>query len=244
MENEVGRSLNNAEKIDSVKLAEIEKGKPPISVDLAYASEPWWYDARGFLILTFAYRSTLPAQLRLFSQNISDNHLEVAIGSGTLLNLCLLWRRIHNQTWKHIVGFDYSSQMLSGAVKRFKKDSRIQLFKEDAANLPWADCSFDSANVANSLHSFPELEKSLGEIYRVLKPGATLAGNCLLYPGKVWVLDRISTWINHWGMRKGILHRPYDKQEVKEKLVGAGFLIQKEVVRGNCYDFIVRKVKP
>ncbi|MGN2393366.1 class I SAM-dependent methyltransferase, partial [Pelomicrobium sp. G1] len=24
----------------------------------AYSSPPWWYDVRGFFILTFAYRST------------------------------------------------------------------------------------------------------------------------------------------------------------------------------------------
>lgn len=235
MENEMSQLLQKTEE------AEENKPVPPIPVDLAYASEPWWYDARGFLILTFAYRSTLLAQLRLFSQNISDEHLEVAIGSGTLLNLCLLWRRIHHQTWRHIVGFDYSSQMLSGAKKRFKNDKRIQLFKEDAANLPWEDCSFDSANIANSLHSFPELEKSLGEIYRVLKPGATLAGNCLLYPGRGWFFDRLATWINQWGIRKGILHRPYYKQEIQERLVGAGFRIHQEMVRGNCYDFIAKK---
>lgn len=133
--------------------------------------------------------------------------------------------------------------MLSGARKRFHNDNRIRLFKEDAASLPWEDCVFDSANVANSLHSFPELEKSLSEIYRVLKPGAMLAGNCLLFPQKVFILDRISTWINQWGMRKGILFKPYFQWEIQQMLVDAGFQIHKQCVRGNCYEFLAKKSK-
>ncbi len=43
-----------------------------ISIDEAYDSEPWCYDARGLLILTFAYRSTLPVQIKFFAQNATS----------------------------------------------------------------------------------------------------------------------------------------------------------------------------
>ena len=33
-------------------------GKSAEEIAEAYKSEPWWYDVRGFFILTFAYNST------------------------------------------------------------------------------------------------------------------------------------------------------------------------------------------
>ena len=36
----------------------------------AYKSAPWWYDVRGFFILTFAYNSTLTPQLRFFGPQL------------------------------------------------------------------------------------------------------------------------------------------------------------------------------
>ena len=37
----------------------------------AYDSPPWWYDVRGFLILTFAYNSTITHQLRVEGREVS-----------------------------------------------------------------------------------------------------------------------------------------------------------------------------
>jgi len=58
----------------------------------AYDSQPWWYDLRGFFILTFAYNSTLTHQLRFFAPNFGARHLELACGTGTLLEMVLRWR--------------------------------------------------------------------------------------------------------------------------------------------------------
>lgn len=213
-----------------------------VSVDEAYSSEPWWYDVRGFLILTFAYRSTLPAQIRLFGNNIGKKHLEVAIGSGTLFDLILKAKRLRGkQMESQVVGFDYAPSMLAGAKKRFKKHKNIELHQADAAALPFDNASFDTANIANAIHCLPDIESSIQEMYRVLKPGGTLAGNCLLYPKGSTFLDSVSNRINDWGMKKGILHRPYRAQEVKSLLIKYGFQIKYEKIIGNCYDFVAVK---
>ncbi len=47
-------------------------------IEKAYDSPPLWYDIRGFFVLTFAYRSTLWAQIALFGNNIGPRHLEGA----------------------------------------------------------------------------------------------------------------------------------------------------------------------
>jgi len=68
-------------------------GKTRDEIAEAYSSEPWWYDIRGFFILTFAYNSTIGTQMRFFGPNFGQKHLEVACGTGTLLEMILGWRR-------------------------------------------------------------------------------------------------------------------------------------------------------
>jgi ubiquinone/menaquinone biosynthesis C-methylase UbiE len=218
-----------------------EKIKVP--VDQAYDSEPWWYDGRGFLILTFAYRSTLPRQIRLFGHNMGSHHLEAAIGSGTLFELILKWRKWKGLAEPSIVGFDYAPRMLEGARRRFQGDSKIQLVQADAAHLIFEDDQFDTLNIANAIHCLPEVYQSFMEFHRVLKPGGTLAGNCLLYPRGSGFMDRLSTWINNWGIKKGILNRPYTALEIKKLLAQTGFEIVSESVTGNCFDFVARKAR-
>jgi ubiquinone/menaquinone biosynthesis C-methylase UbiE len=207
----------------------------------AYDSPPWWYDARGAVILTFAYRSTLGAQLRLFGRNMGASHLEVAIGSGTLLQLILLWRRWKGLPRVQIVGFDYAEPMLAGSIRRFRTASNIELHHADVARLDFADGSFDTANIANAIHCFPDIDGGLTELFRVLRPGGTLAANVLLYPRGPQPFRWIATRINDWGMRKGILHTPYDAEDIRRRILAAGFEIQEEKISGNTYNVVARK---
>lgn len=210
------------------------------SIDLAYSSEPWWYDVRGFLILTFAYRSTLPGHIQHFAANIGENHLEIAVGSGSLFDAILKWKKFRKSPIGKITAFDYADRMLNGARRRFAGMSNVTLIKADAAKLPWESLTFDTANAANCIHCFPEIEASLKEIHRVLKKDGTLAGNCLLYPKSKGPLDWIANRINQWGTRKGILNRPYQKDEIRALLQNAGFTLIQEKVTGNCYDFVAK----
>ena len=208
----------------------------------AYKSEPWWYDVRGFFILTFAYNSTLPAQLRFFGANFGAQHLEVACGTGTLLELLLRWRR-----WKRLpepgrlVGLDYAESMLAGAMHRFRKKSNFEFLLADAADMPVASDTFDTANVANALHCLPNVDGGLREMLRVLRPGGTMAANVLLFPRGPGPLKSWAERINHWGMRKGILVTPYALDDIRQRITAAGFEIVAEGVSGNCYEVLGRK---
>jgi ubiquinone/menaquinone biosynthesis C-methylase UbiE len=206
----------------------------------AYRSEPWWYDVRGFFILTFAYNSTLGAQLRFFGPNFGARHVEVACGTGTLLDLILRWRRWKKLPAVHIVGIDYTESMLAGARHRFAGRPGLEFRQADAADLPFADASFDTANIANSIHCFPDVDGALRGVFRVLKPGGTLAANVLLYPRGGWPLKNTAGWINRWGVRKGILYTPYEKSDIRQRVVNAGFEILFEEVSGNCYNLRAR----
>ncbi len=215
---------------------EIEK------IDVAYSSDPWWYDLRGFLILTFAYRTTLPSQIKLFAKNIGPEHLEAAIGTGTLLNIILKWRKIVGAPKVNILGFDYAERMLAGARKTFKNQPQLKLLRADAVALPLDDSSFDTAAIANAIHCLPDVTGSIKELYRVIKPGGLLTGNCLLEPKGNGFLDKIAKKINIWGMKKGILNRTYSAMEVINLLESSGFEIQIQEIKGNCLNFVAKKL--
>ncbi len=207
----------------------------------AYDSPPWWYDVRGFFILTFAYRSTLGRQLRLFGRNMGPQHLEVAVGTATLLDLVLRWRRWKGLPTVHIVAFDYAEPMLAGAIRRFRGVPEVELLQADVGALNMPDETFDTANIANAIHCFPDISAGLREVFRVLKPGGTLAANVLLFPRGPEPLRWIADRINRWGMRKGILHSPYQQHDIRERVGGAGFEIIEEEVAGNTYNFVARR---
>ena len=207
----------------------------------AYDSPPWWYDVRGFLILTFAYNSTLTHQLRFFTPNFGPRHLELACGTGTLLEMVLRWRRWKRLPEVNIVGVDYAEPMLAGAQKRFAGRDNIELRHADAAALPYPDAAFDTANLANAIHCLPDVPSALRELMRVLKPGGTFATNALLYPRGIWPLKQIAQRLDEWGMRKGILYSPFHAEQIRRLIADAGFEVVKEQISGNCIDVLARK---
>lgn len=214
-------------------------------IEKAYDSPPLWYDIRGFFVLTFAYRSTLWAQVALFGNNIGPRHLEGAIGSGTLFGIILAWKKITGRSIDaEIVGFDYAPSMLAGAIRRFKTTPRMRLMQSDVAALDLPDDYFDSANVANAIHCFPDVDAGLKEIGRVLKPGGKLAVNVLLYPRGIQPFKWISEKIDAWGIRKGILYTPYEQADIRARIVKAGFDIYFEEVSGNTFNVVARKCDP
>lgn len=223
------------EKQSKVETTEVDK------IDKAYSTEPWYYDLRGLFILTFSYRSTLPEQIRLFAGNMGPQHLEVALGTGTLLELVVRWRKLTGKPVSAITGFDYAERMLAGARKRFKTNNNVKLVRADAAKLQFADSAFDTVNIANAIHCLPEVQKSLQETFRVLKGGGILAGNCLLEPAGTGFFCSLARRINTWGMKKGILVKPYSANEITNLLIQAGFKTLSLETSGNCLNFKVQK---
>jgi ubiquinone/menaquinone biosynthesis C-methylase UbiE len=216
-------------------------GKTRDEIAAAYDSPPWWYDVRGFFILTFAYNSTITRQLAFFGPNFGPKHLELACGTGTMLDLLLRWRRWKRLPEVQILGADYAESMLAGAERRFSGRRNIELLHADAAALPCPSDSFDTVNLANAIHCLPDVEGALREVRRVLKPGATFATNALLYPRGVWPFKQIATRLDEWGMRKGILYTPFHADEVRRHVSNAGLEIVREHIAGNCLDVLARK---
>ncbi len=201
-------------------------------LDKAYDSPPWWCDLRGFGILKLSYRGSLRSQLSFFERNLGDRHLEVAVGSGTLLSMLLNRRRRLGPLPTAITGVDYSPQMLAGARRRFAHLDNCSLLQCDAAKIPLETGTFDTANIANAIHCVADVPGVLKELHRLLRPGGTLAINALLHPRGP--LRKISNSVNTWGQRKGILHAPFSEQEILAHLQTAGFDTVQTFREGNA----------
>ena len=98
--------------------------------------------------------------------------LDVATGTGDLAILAA-------QTLKpkSVVGADISEEMMAvGRIKAKKKglDGVISFRKEDCMALSFSDNSFDAVTAAFGIRNFPDLDKGLKEMCRVLKPGGHL----------------------------------------------------------------------
>ena len=78
-----------------------------------------------------------------------------------------------------IVGLDFTEAMLQIALRRrAQDDAGTQFVQGDALRLPFADASFDAVTVGYGLRNVADIEQSLREMLRVLRPG-----------GRVVVLD-------------------------------------------------------
>ena len=75
-----------------------------------------------------------------------------------------------------VVGIDLSLPMLSYASRQIKVENLTNtlLIRANALNLPFPPESFDAVNCCAALHIFPDANRALQEMYRVLQPGGRL----------------------------------------------------------------------
>lgn len=103
----------------------------------------------------------------------ADHVLDVGCGGGmTLKDLSLLVPR------GHVTGIDYSRDMVGQARQRNAagiRTGRIDVLLGDVASLPFADASFDMVCGVETLYFWPDPQRGMREIWRVLKPGCRVA---------------------------------------------------------------------
>jgi ubiquinone/menaquinone biosynthesis C-methylase UbiE len=234
-----------SEQPDSVASESKPKPKAKAEGAAAYRDPSWWYDIRGFFILMGTYQVTLWHHLSFFSRNVGRRHLEAAIGSGTFLALTLFVHRIRRCTIPNeIVGIDYAERMLNGARRLFRKDKNVRLVQADLSAIDCPDAYFDSVNIAHSFHAFPDADKVLAELHRVMKPGARLYVDVLLEPRGGALRRWLATRVNNFCYRIGILARTCNATAVNAQFRAHGFDVVESYISGNTYHVIALKPPP
>ena len=78
---------------------------------------------------------------------------------------------------KTLIGADISDKMMEIGRQKVKEEGLegiISFQKEDCLNLTFPSNTFDAVTAAFGIRNFQDLEKGLGEMYRVLKKGGQL----------------------------------------------------------------------
>ena len=94
-----------------------------------------------------------------------DRVLDVCCGTGDLAVEA-------ERRGGRVVGVDFSERMLERARR---KSGTIEWVQGDALSLGFADDEFDVVTVGFGVRNFADLERGLGELARVLRPGGRLA---------------------------------------------------------------------
>jgi demethylmenaquinone methyltransferase/2-methoxy-6-polyprenyl-1,4-benzoquinol methylase len=108
--------------------------------------------------------------IRILKESKPQLILDIATGTGDFALSALKLKP------KKVTGLDLSAGMLEvGRVKMKKKkvDHIIEMIQGDSENLPFDSNHFDAFTVGFGVRNFENLEKGLGEMLRVLKPGGT-----------------------------------------------------------------------
>jgi ubiquinone/menaquinone biosynthesis C-methylase UbiE len=130
----------------------------------------------GRLVAGMMRRGNAPLNLwmvELLEVDPGDRILEVGFGPGVALAE-LLARASEGL----VAGVDLSESMVRQARSRHADSiaaGRLEIRQGDASALPYDDATFDKACGAHVIYFWPDQERAVRELRRVLRPGGTLA---------------------------------------------------------------------
>jgi len=194
------------------------------------AGKTWF--SRLFNLIFWHESSLVPEAkntLEMIPNNFSGKMLDVPCGTGVFTKDLYL-----SMQKAQIIAFDYSQQM----IDRFKlalegKDySHITFVQGDVGALPYNDDSFDLVLCMNGYQCFPDKDRALTEIKRVLKHGGLLIG-CTYVKGVYASSDFLVRIYD----KKGIMVGPHENLlELKEHFASY-FTLSKYIPYKNTVSF-------
>ena len=148
----------------------------------------------------------------------SEHALDVATGGGHTANA--LAPRVGR-----VIAYDLTQAMLDAAKKFIRQNGHLNVdfVKGDAEDMPFNNETFDIVTCRIAPHHFPNINRFIGEVYRVLKPG----GQFLLDDNVAPENNACDEFYNTIEKRRDYSHyRAWKKTEWLRMLELQGFTIQ------------------
>jgi phosphatidylethanolamine/phosphatidyl-N-methylethanolamine N-methyltransferase len=183
----------------------VNKPLDDAAIVAAYARWAPVYDPIFGVITASAIRATMREVNALPAGDV----LEVGVGTGIALP--------HYKRDHRITGFDLSPDMLARAGKRVAErnlDNVVALLEMDAANLTFADGSFDVAVAMFVMTVVPDPHRVLAEMARVVRPG----GRVVVvnhFSAEAGARAAIEKWLSRYSSSLG-----WNPEFAKETLLG------------------------
>ena len=108
-------------------------------------------------------------------------------------------------------GVDISPGMVERAVAQAVGITNVEFRVADSARLPYPAGRFDAVMCTNSFHHYPDPEKALAEMWRVLKPG-----------GRIAVVDSdrgACSWVKVWDLFNRIFEKGHVRYHTGEEML-------------------------
>jgi demethylmenaquinone methyltransferase/2-methoxy-6-polyprenyl-1,4-benzoquinol methylase len=107
--------------------------------------------------------------IRLLSPPHDGRVLDCCCGTGDLV-----FGLLRSDPTLHVVGVDFCAPMLERAQRRAVREARgsARFVEADVMALPFGDNEFDGATMGFSLRNVVDVDATLREVLRVLRPGA------------------------------------------------------------------------
>lgn len=152
------------------------------------------YDLLNSLLSMGIHKGWRRACVKLLKKKQPKKILDVATGTGDFAIECA---RLKPES---VIGIDISDGMLKfgrAKIKKKKLDEVISLKQGNAENVFFPDGSFDAIVVGFGVRNFQDLEKGLGNLYRMLKPGGQLVILEFSYPSNAIVKNLYNFYFSY-----------------------------------------------
>ncbi len=157
-----------------------------------------------------------------FSESEINSILDIGTGSGDFIEVL---QDVFPQA--QITGVDPDTESLQEAIKKYPG---VSFGEMRAEILEFADNSFDLASISMALHHLPDIQTSLKEMLRVVKPGGWIIVN-ELFSDNLNSAQEVHKIFHHFRSKidrlTGIYHQEtFEKEQILHLVKSAGIQIQ------------------
>ena len=177
----------------------------------------------GRMMLVSMEREHLPMAKWAFPQiNVPKDGYILDIGCGGGYNVRRLLEASPNGK---VVGFDISEESVRKAKKINKKEigMRCRIQQGNVENMPFRDGQFDLVTAFETVFFWPDLSKSIREVYRVVKP-----------KGRFAIINNYGDPGIDWEKKVPCMKR-HTAEEIKQFMGNAGFANITIAEKGNLF---------